>query len=516
MIKVMIVDDERNIREGIIHLINWSELGCEVVNSCNSGSAALAYMEGNPVDIVVTDIKMPIMDGIELSKKISEKYLAKVIILTAYSDFALAKQAIKYNVSDFIVKNEFIEELPLAINKTIEKLIKERDTSGSGKAEVNGSFDYVKVFQRLIMTGEISARDITEGKLEEYHYVLCACDITYYDKEAGNQNMPELLNNILRISLKDCSYNIIPFTDSYLIIPVRYKKNSTISLNTILDYFNNIIIMIEEFMRLDIKLGISSEIKAVKQLKNGYEEARQALSKITNQGTAIKVYTSLSQPGAITDFDVDRYTNMLLELTFDEENQEAEEKLAGGFEKLADTGCTFEQCQLYMLVICSSIIHKAVRYHLDVDQDFNEMEKEVYEKIQNAKTIFRLIRIGNDTIERVRALCIGRKNFKNELVKKVDECIRKHYREDLNLQYICNELYLNNSYVSRAYRKLTGYTVTEKIAMYRVGKAKELLLRTNMKIYEIGQAVGFKDAPYFTNVFMKYTGKSPSDFRQEQ
>lgn len=516
MIKVMIVDDERNIREGILHLINWRELGCEVVHSCNNGSAALVFMEGNPVDIVVTDIKMPIMDGLELSEKISEKYSAKVIILTAYSDFALAKQAIKYNVSDFIVKNEFIEELPLAINRTIERIIKERNTSEADKAEVLGSFDYVGVFQRLITTGKISAKEMAEGKLQENNYVLCACDITYYDKEKGNQNMPELLNNILRISLKDCSYNIIPFTDSYLIIPVGYKKNSTIGLNTVVDYFNNIIIMIEEFMRIDIKLGLSSEVKDVKQLKNGYEEARQALAKITTQGTAIKVYTSLSLPGAITAFDVDRYTNMLVEITFDEESQEAEEKLAEGFEKLADTGCAFEQCQLYMLVICSSIIHKAVRYHLDVDQDFNEMEREVYEKIQNAKTIYRLIRIGNDTIERVRTLCIGKKNFKNELVKKVDECIRQHYRKELNLQYISNELYLNNSYISRAYKKLTGYTVTEKIAMYRVAKAKELLAGTNMKIYEIAQVVGFKDAPYFTNVFMKYTGKSPSDFRQER
>ncbi len=516
MIKVMIVDDERNIREGIIYLINWKELGCEVVHSCNSGSAALAYMENNPVDIVVTDIKMPIMDGIELSKNISEKYPAKVIILTAYSDFALAKQAIKYNVSDFIVKNEFIEELPLAINKTIEKLVKERDTNDSGRAESLSSFDYVNILKRLIMTGEISEKEITEGGLGENNYVLCACDITYYDKDTGNQNMSELLNNILRISLKDCSYSIIPLTESYLIIPVRYKKNSTIGLNTIVEYFNNIIIMIEEFMRIDMKLGISSEIKEVNQLKNGYEEARQALAMITTQGTAIKVYTSLSLPGSVTAFDVDRYTNMLLELTFDEESREAEEKLSRGFEKLADTGCTFQQCQLYMLVICSSIIHKAVRYHLDVDQDFNEMEKEVYEKIQNAKTIFRLIRIGNNTIERVRAICIGKRNFKNELVIKVDECIRQHYCEELNLQYISNELYLNNSYVSRAYKKLTGFTVTEKIAMYRVGKAKELLSRTNMKIYEIAQAVGYKDAPYFTNVFMKYTGKSPTDFRQEQ
>lgn len=516
MIKVMIVDDERNIREGIIHLINWRELGCEVVYSCNNGSAALSYMKVNPVDIVVTDIKMPIMDGLDLSKKISEKYLAKVIILTAYSDFLLAKQAIKYNVSDFIIKNEFIEELPLAISKTIETIVKEREITEIGKVELPASFDYLNVFKRLITMGEISAKEIVEGKLQENNYVLCACDIAYYDKKTGNRDIPELLNNILRISLKDCSYNIIRFTDSYLIIAIRYKKHSIIGLNTIVEYFNNIIILIEEFMRIDIKLGLSSEVKDVKKLKNGYEEARQALAKITTQGTAIKVYTSLSSSDDVPDFDVDRFTNMLVETTFDEESGEIEEKLSEGFEKLADTGCAFEQCQLYMLVICSSIIQKAVRYHLDVDQDFNEMEKEVYEKIQNAKTIYRLIRVGNNTIEKVRGLCIGKKNFKNELVKKVDECIRQHYREELNLQYISNELYMNNSYISRAYKKLTGYTVTERIAKYRVRKAKELLTETNMKIYEIAQAVGFKDAPYFTNVFMKYTGMNPSDFRQEQ
>ncbi|HHU71245.1 MAG TPA: response regulator, partial [Clostridiales bacterium] len=342
MIKVMIVDDERNIREGIIHLINWRELGCEVVHSCNNGSTALSYLEGNPVDIVVTDIKMPIMDGLDLSKRISEKYMAKVIILTAYSDFALAKQAIKYNVSDFIIKNDFIEELPLAINKTIEMIVKEREIGEAGKGEVSGSFNYVNVFRRLITTGEISAREIVEGKLEENNYVLCACDITYYDKEIGNQNISELLNNILRISLKDCSYSIIPFTDSYLIIPVRYKKNSGMGLNTVVEYFNNIIIMIEEFMRIDIKLGLSSEVKDVKQLKDGYEEARQALAKITTQGTAIKVYTSLSSSGVTTAFDVDRFTNMLVEITFDEESFEVGEKLSKGFEKLADTGCAFE------------------------------------------------------------------------------------------------------------------------------------------------------------------------------
>ena len=97
MMKVLIVDDEKNIREGIKCFIEWDALGCTVVNSCANGIAALEYIESNPVDIVITDVKMPVMDGLELCKNISEKYPdIKVVILTAYSDFEMAKSAIKY------------------------------------------------------------------------------------------------------------------------------------------------------------------------------------------------------------------------------------------------------------------------------------------------------------------------------------------------------------------------------------------------------------------------------------
>ena len=92
--------------------------------------------------------------------------------------------------------------------------------------------------------------------------------------------------------------------------------------------------------------------------------------------------------------------------------------------------------------------------------------------------------------------------------------IKAHYKEELTLQFISDALFMNNSYISRAYKKVTGMTVTEAIAIYRVTKAKELLANTNKKIYEIAQEVGFNDAAYFTNVFYKYTNISPSDYRQ--
>lgn len=118
MFKVLVVDDERHIRNGIISVIDWELIGCRIVKDCANGVEAVDYLENNEVDIVISDIKMPGMNGIELAEYINlNKDKTKVILLTAYSDFTNAHLAIKHNVSEYVVKTDFIEELPRAIEK---------------------------------------------------------------------------------------------------------------------------------------------------------------------------------------------------------------------------------------------------------------------------------------------------------------------------------------------------------------------------------------------------------------
>jgi two-component system response regulator YesN len=299
-----------------------------------------------------------------------------------------------------------------------------------------------------------------------------------------------------------------------MIIIIRFDKSSQISMNDIIKYFNDIIIMVEEFMRIDIRFGLSQLIQNPKDIKLGYEEAKESLSKIIIKGSELHVYNVLKDEGnQVFSLDVDQYIGKICELTFDGESGQANNQLNELYDKLVSSNCSFEQCKMYMLVICSSIIRKAVRYH--TDQDFNAMEKEAYELIQSAITMFSLVSIGNHTIDHLRNSCKDKKDFKNELVKKADECIRNHYKEDLTLQFISQELYLNSSYLSRAYKKWTGNTITEAINMYRISKAKGLLITSTLKIYEVAQAVGIQDAAYFTNVFLKYVGQNPTEYRQE-
>ena len=273
----MIVDDERNIREGILQLIDWHKLGCEVVIDCGDGEAALEYMQDHPIDIVVTDIKMPLIDGIELSKRITEEYInTKIIILTAYSDFAYAKQAIKYNVVDFIIKNDFIEELPIAIDKTVQLIRKEREKDKRKDRSKDEEGYLIQMFNQLMTTGNVNNLDVELFRLNDFRYSLCACEINYYDKEKDKRNLFKILKNILKIALKECYFTVIPLSDTYMIIIIQFDKSSQMNLNDIIKFYNDIIIMIEEFMRIDIRFGLSRLVDNFKDIKRGYEEAKEA------------------------------------------------------------------------------------------------------------------------------------------------------------------------------------------------------------------------------------------------
>ncbi len=515
MIKVMVVDDESNIRNGIVQLINWHKLGCEMVMDCSDGAVALQYLQEHPIDIVVTDIKMPTVDGIELSKRIHKEFKdTKVIILTAYSNFAFAQQAIKYNVVDFIIKNDFIDELPIAIEKTVQLIMKDHEKYYQKDASADEDFYLTQVFQKLITSGNVSNADLEYYRLNQYSYCVCACEIDYYDKDKDKSELTKMLKNILNIALKDCYFSIVPLSETHMIIVICVDKSSRINLNDIIKFFNDIIIMVEEFMRIDIRFGLSQLIQRPMEIHLGYEQAKASLSKIIIKGSELQVYNVLkNEEGQEFSLDIDQYIGKIVELTFEGDSGQASNQLHKLYDKLVSSNCSFEQCKMYMLVICSSIIRKAVRFH--TDQDFNAIEKEVYQLIQNARTMFSLVSIGDNTIDQLRNACKDKKDLKSDLVKRADECIRNHYKEELTLQFISQELYLNSSYLSRAYKKWTGNTITEAINMYRISKAKSLLITSTLKIYEVAMTVGFQDPAYFTNVFLKYVGQNPTEYRQE-
>lgn len=129
MIQVLIVEDETILRKGIVSLIDWSHLGCEVAGSCENGNAALEFLKSHTVQLIVTDIKMPGLDGLELSEIVRREHPEiKIILLTAYAAFEWAKKALTIGVHSYIIKTNFIEELPEAVSSAVSDILKDRGT----------------------------------------------------------------------------------------------------------------------------------------------------------------------------------------------------------------------------------------------------------------------------------------------------------------------------------------------------------------------------------------------------
>ena len=264
-----------------------------------------------------------------------------MIILTAYSDFDMAKKAIRYGVEDFIVKNNYMEELPAAIKKAAERIRKDAGT-GDGSALDD-------------------RRRIHE--LQGFCYCICSCEIERMDASI-DYNLKDMLNNILKIAAKDCLFEIIPQTENYMHIIIKYEKDSSININAIVDYFNSILIMVEEFMRINLRVGISSESSDPKSYIHVKREADEALSRIISKDSEINVYIVNDKDKKADLINLDHYKSAICELIFSKDDSEPKQVLKEFGENLVKEDICFEQCQIYTLVISCAMIHKVLKYHL--------------------------------------------------------------------------------------------------------------------------------------------------------
>ena len=438
MYNVIVADDEKNIREGIVELIEWEKLGCKVCASMQNGAQVLKYLEEEKihVDIIIPDIKMPIMDGMELIGMLNERFPdIKVIILTAYSDFTYAQQAIKFQVSDFVVKNDFFLELPRAVKKIIEQ------------CEVDAKKCVGREKEIPFFQGEACR--------------VCACemrDIERYDYEVCKNRIEEILNS----TFLDHKVVVAEGESGMLIFVIEYKgseENSDI-------YTDN--------SPVNVKENYTEYIQYWKD-ENDVESYMRRLYVALRSGM--------------------------------EENKKL---CAEEFEEyLKQETRPIEQCR--------SDTHAIILYLVRKVKSKEKMEKilvpeKALDAVYRSKSKAALAEVMRETCEAISTILEEEQKEGSSLSRKVNSIIERDYRGKISLKDIGKELFVNSSYLSRVYKKETGYTVTDAINSYRIEKAKEILETGEYRVCEVGEMVGIEDPAYFTHVFLKYEGKSPSDF----
>ncbi|ASA20686.1 response regulator [Paenibacillus donghaensis] len=531
MYKVMIVDDEPVIKKGLQCFIDWSVLQCEVICEASNGMEAVDMLGYYDVDIVVTDIRMPGMDGLALSDHVHRHFpQTKVIILTAFADFSYAQTAIQYEVVDFVVKTNPTEQIPRAIEKATQLLDKEREQQQKVKqleskindhlSEISEKFLKEAVYGLISDEAGLFSRSSELGlQLEDYFAVymevkgIPGLPVNVGAKANDHHRFLASIRQFLVLAFGDRpSYIMNMEKNTLLAIVSMGSGNAAISTQALLKISNEILALAENFRQYHINIGISLLHRNILTLSTAYLEARDALQGSFYNDNYVAVYMPHTNqtltPGAPPHHAAEQIAEHLQQGQCDLAIQQLDQ-LLDGYKSIKEH---IENVKVACLLIGSYCFRL-----LSVSQPFapemDEGQSAVYKQIQESKSIQLLTDILKRLIRSCsRAMALNDKQ-PNYIVIECQKYIREHYNQNLNLQIIADHIHINSSYLSRLYKKVTGESIIDVINKYRIEKAKKLLRNPASKVYEVGEAVGIETPAYFTHVFSKYTGMSPKEYK---
>lgn len=535
MFKVLLVDDEILVREAISKKIEWNKLGFELVGDCENGADAIEFVKTHPVDLVLTDICMPHVDGMELSRFLYENYPnIAIIIFSGYSDFEYAKQAIQYKVSEYILKPVTAKELSEVLERLKIKLDGvRRETQKIDKLQKvyhnytkNEALIVAKTLSRLVNgTQEVerSLHELNELGIEIQGTAFRAvtADIDVYSEWCANgSNGLKKESALMSFVVENISNEIVQDYDAGLVYrdsdnrvcmllwtdaPQRFREIVTKMCKEIQE-------QVSMAMNLSISIGIGRYVTSLDELPESYQSAADVLKYRYSKGI-----------GVIIDCEQELKEGNFLEL--EPKLRDISLALRGNDEKglntvldyiekwVKDRYVTRNQASAFLNQVLR-IIYKTVQ---EADETF-ELKETLYSGVAEAYGIEAAMKLIREyTQKAISAMAnSGRSSAERQANLAMDYMLKNYGDSELGLNQICEYLNISTSRFSSIFKEATGKTFIEVLTNIRMEKAKQLLRQTTLKNYEIAERVGFSDPHYFSIAFKKTTGMTPKEYSKEK
>lgn len=512
LIKVMLVDDEIMAIEDIITLIDWEENGFEIVATTTSSQKALDLFHIYHPDVVFLDIKMPVIDGLELSSRLLKiDDTIKIVLLTAYKDFKYAKRAVELGVVNYLVKHE--------INKSSLKVQLRKI-----KNELLNQYEMNKIIKNQFLINILKGEDIEQWPLQSSVDFYCNSN-NEYGLIIIKQDMPYLL--------KYFSDQEIQFSQFVEMENITHPKH--LSSIDLLDYKNALVVLLlfehikswQEKKDLLYKVAVS----IMNNLKKMYPETTfstiisRTFCNIKDMSTIfLNSYNLLAntmilkKSTFIYQNDHPRDTKKRYikadQLVDNVLNKEGIDEVVVELEKAFETIGTFPDYN-----ILSSFISSLLEYIEEMRREYGipslrELYKKGYLKLQQ----YTLDELKDWFIQQFQQL----QNLKDPdfytYTQKVQQAImfiEKSYHLQIIRKDLADHLGISQVYISQLFKKETGKTFLDYLTHYRIKMAKNLLQNSDERVYVIAESVGYSSSQYFSQVFLKETGKSPLEYREE-
>ena len=538
--RIILVDDEEEVRQSIIRKIDWTGAGFCVVGDAENGEEALEKVEALEPDLILTDIRMPFMDGLSLAERVRQKYPSvKIVIFSGYDDFDYAKQAIKLNVTEYILKPVNVEELTAILKRIKSNLDDEIEQKRNVSLLRENYIRSLPILRDQFLNelvGSTVPGNVLKEKLAEYDiplsgakkWVAAAIDIEPEEIREGNmlplhkerdlipisvmQVVEEKLGNYCRSSVFTSSRT--SWSELALIAAIDGDNSQT----GLIDVLGDICKETKKILEVPITIGIGHSCQDLGEISGSYKAAVDALGYKAIVGAGSTIYINDVEPvsGGKLSFDSKDEAELIAAIKFGP-REKIEEAVQAVMDKMSDAKVHFRQCQAYMLSVSSSIVQLIQQYDLDLEQLTEEGE----EQGDTFAVIPRMMKkedfahwLLSAALRMNQAMNRERDNTMKQVIQKAKEYIMDNYQDpDLSVEKICRQLHMSPAYFSTMFKKETGQAYTAYLTQVRLDKAVELLNKTDDKTYVIAAKVGYQEQNYFSYVFKKRFGVSPTKFR---
>lgn len=521
MYKIALIDDEAVVRDGMKDLIPWEELGLELIGTAEDGEKGLLLIQEMLPDIVLLDINMPRLNGLDLAHILTKNYpLIKIILISGYDEFHYARQALRMGVQDYILKpvtksemvnllcamvgkldeereqirkeadvlNKIEQSIPLIQQKLLEELVfTEIESSMIAKKCIKANIPYNKAFYGIFL---IDADNQIENKELTYFAIQNIVSEMVVNKRWG-----------ILFELEECNA-VLYFTDE--------KESPKDKYDEAIQYIK---CAITELIGITVTIGVGTLVNQIEEISTSYQTAYYALLSRFFQGTN-KIIEN-SKPYEVTKVHFAQWVRWESEVIKSIEQKEAFEQVIN---KIANEVRKRKMAVKDIEELWGNLACALFKKFMEIDPSITEIFSEginLTEEIKNFKTLSDMQIWIKGVYERCMNYINDQAKPNKVHIKNILGFIEENYNmPDLSMKMVCDSVHISASHFSNIFKREVGVTFVQYLTEYRIEKAKRLLKYTPLRTYEISEAVGYADPHYFSSTFKKAVGQSPSEYRK--
>lgn len=531
MIKVFLCEDEFVVREGIKNNIDWAGNGYEFAGEASDGELALPLIRKLEPDIIITDIKMPFMDGLELSRIIKKEMpFSEIVILSGYEEFDYAKQAISIGVAQYLTKPISGEDLLRELNSLREKIIKSKEERAlkekfKKEMEENVRRERSELFRHLV-SGNRSVTDLLEmaGRLSMdlsavwYNIILLFTKSEHHEIEEYSKSSVTVDEHVLAIADE---MGLIVFDRDLegkaILLMDDSEENLAAKQSLLIERLEEVF---RDYSHVRYCGGIGKSVNRLSRLNESYEDAGCALANrffVTTSGFFRAERVAPSESSGDPKLDMSSIDAKRIDKS--------------NVQKFLKSG-SLDEIPFYVSEFVKSVGKDAFesyifRQYIAMDVFFavSSFMEELSGK-KHPEGIDEITKDALGSVESVTAYITGvieqairyrdsiATNRYREIVDGAVRYIEENYGdEELSLNVLASHVNVSPNHLSTIFSQQTGQTFIKYLTEYRMDKAREMLRCTNLRSSEISEAVGYKDPHYFSYMFKKTVGMTPTNYR---